>query len=454
MNGAACLNVAVTEMPHVVVLGAGFGGIAATNELSKEGFRVTLIDRHPYNTFQPLLYQVATGGLNAGDVTYALRYFAAKHEGVRFRRAEVVGIDHGAREVICDDGVRIGFDYLIIGNGITTNHFGIPGAAEYTMSMYTRAEALRVRDMIFGALEIIAGTSDPNTGAFTVVVVGGGATGVEMAGQLAELKTETIPSTYPELNPARVHVVLVEMTEHLLAPFDDSLRKYALRELIKRGVDVRLKTAISEVHPDRVDFKDGSSMPVDLVIWAAGVAGDTEIRNWGLPIGRAGRIEVNPDTTVVGQERIFAVGDASIIVEDPLPQLAQPAIQMGKHAAKQITRLYRGLDTQKFVYRDKGTMATIGRGDAVLQMPTGLKLTGVIAWLGWIALHIVFLLGGRNRVQTLVNLGSRYAGPRRSNAIVGDVMEPPKMQMRKELDQADVVQLVEPEPARTPTTAA
>jgi len=448
------LNVAVTEMPHVVVLGAGFGGIAATNELSKEGFRVTLIDRHPYNTFQPLLYQVATGGLNAGDVTYALRYFAAKHEGVRFRRAEVVGIDHEAREVICDDGVRIGFDYLIIGNGITTNHFGIPGAAEYTMSMYTRAEALRVRDMIFGALEIIAGTSDPNTGAFTVVVVGGGATGVEMAGQLAELKTETIPSTYPELNPARVHVVLVEMTEHLLAPFDDSLRKYALRELIKRGVDVRLKTAISEVHPDRVDFKDGSSMPVDLVIWAAGVAGDTEIRNWGLPIGRAGRIEVNPDTTVVGQERIFAVGDASIIVEDPLPQLAQPAIQMGKHAAKQITRLYRGLDTQKFAYHDKGTMATIGRGDAVLQMPTGLKLTGVIAWLGWIALHIVFLLGGRNRVQTLVNLGSRYAGPRRSNAIVGDVMEPPKMQMRKELDQADVVQLVEPEPARTPTTAA
>ena len=448
------MNVAVTEMPHVVVLGAGFGGIAATNELSKEGFRVTLVDRHPYNTFQPLLYQVATGGLNAGDVTYALRYFAAKHEGVRFRRAEVVGIDHETREVICDDGVRIGFDYLIIGNGITTNHFGIPGAAEYTMSMYTRAEALRVRDTIFGALEIIAGTSDPNTGAFTVVVVGGGATGVEMAGQLAELKTDTIPSTYPELNPARVHVVLVEMAEVLLAPFDDSLRKYALRELIKRGVDVRLKTAISEVHPDRVDFKDGSSMPVDLVIWAAGVAGDQEIRNWGLPIGRAGRIEVNPDTSVVGQERIFAVGDTSIIVENPLPQLAQPAIQMGKHAAKQITRLYRGLDTQNFSYYDKGTMATIGRGDAVLQMPNGLKLTGIIAWLGWIALHIVFLLGGRNRVQTLVNLGSRYAGPRRSNAIVGDVMEPPKMRMQNELDQGEVVELAEREPSRTPTTAA
>jgi NADH dehydrogenase len=419
----------VTEMPHVVVVGAGFGGVAATSELAKEGFRVTLLDRHPYNTFQPLLYQVATGGLNPGDVTYSLRYFAARHAGVRFRRAAAVGIDHESKEVICDDGVRIGFDYLVIGNGIATNHFGIPGAAEYTMSMYTRAEALRVRDTIFGSLEIIAGTSDPNTGGFTIVIVGGGATGVEMAGQLAELKTETIPSTYPELNPARVHVVLVEMGEHLLAPFDDSLRQYALRELIKRGVDVRLRTAISEVHADRVDFKDGSSMPVDLVIWAAGVAGDPVLRGWGLPIGRAGRIEVDPDTSVVGHEKIFAVGDASVIVEDPLPQLAQPAIQTGKHAAKQIARLYRGLDTETFSYFDKGTMATIGRGDAVLEMPFGLKLKGVLAWLGWIALHIVFLLGGRNRVQTLINLGSRYAGPRRSNAIVGDVMETPKLRM-------------------------
>ena len=420
-------------MPHVVVVGAGFGGISATEELSKEGFRVTLLDRFPYTTFQPLLYQVATGGLNPGDVTYALRFFAARHEGVRFRCAEVVAIDHDQQEVICDDGVRVGFDYLVIGNGITTNHFGIPGAEEYTMSMYTRAEALRVRDTIFGSLEIIAGRSDPNTSGFTVVIVGGGPTGVEMAGQLAELKTETIPSIYPELNPARVHVVLVEMTEHLLAPFDDSLRKYALKELIKRGVDVRLKTAISEVEPDRVDFKDGSSMPVDLVIWAAGVSGDPLIRDWGLPIGRAGRIEVNDDTRVVGEERIFAIGDGSVIVNNPLPQLGQPAIQMGKFAAKQIARLHRGLDTQTFSYFDKGIMATIGRGDAVLQMPAGIRMKGVPAWVGWIALHIAYLLGGRNRMQTLINLGSRYFGPRRSNAIVGDVLETPKL---RALDRA------------------
>jgi NADH:quinone reductase (non-electrogenic) len=415
-------------MPHVVVVGAGFGGVSATDELAKEGFRVTLLDQFPYNTFQPLLYQVATGGLNPGDVTYSLRYFAARHDDVRFRRAEVVGIDHDQREVICGDGLRVGFDYLIIGTGITTNHFGIPGAAKYTMSMYTRAEALRVRDMIFGSLEISAGQPDPNTSGFTVVIVGGGPTGVEMAGQLAELKTETIPSTYPEINTARVHVVLVEMTEHLLAPFDDSLRQYALRELIKRGVDVRLKTAISEVEADRVDFKDGSSMPVDLVIWAAGVSGDPQLKDWGLPIGRAGRIEINDDTRVVGEERIFAIGDGSVIVNKPLPQLAQPAIQMGKFAARQIARLHRGLETESFHYRDKGTMATIGRGDAVLEMPFGPKLTGVLAWIGWIVLHLFYLLGGRNRVQTLINLGSRYVGPRRSNAIVGDVMETPKLQ--------------------------
>jgi NADH:ubiquinone reductase (H+-translocating) len=421
----------MTDMPHVVVVGAGFGGLSATDELSKEGFRVTLLDRFPYNTFQPLLYQVATGGLNPGDVTYALRYFAARHEGARFRVAEVVGIDHDQQQVICDDGVRVDFDYLIIGNGITTNHFGIPGAAEYTMSMYTRAEALRVRDTIFGSLEIIAGQPEMSTHGFTVVIVGGGPTGVEMAGQLAELKSETIPSIYPEINPARLHVVLVEMTNYLLAPFDDTLRQYALRELIKRGVDVRLNTAISEVEADRVDFKDGSSMPVDLVIWAAGVSGDQVVRNWGLPIGRAGRIEVNDDTRVVGEERIFAIGDGSVGVNKPLPQLAQPAIQMGKFAARQIARLHRGLDTETFKYHDKGTMATIGRGDAVLQMPIGLKLEGVLAWVGWIVLHITYLLGGRNRVQTLINLGSRYFGPRRSNAIVGDVLETPKLRALK-----------------------
>ncbi len=419
-------------MPHVVVIGGGFAGLSATETLAKEGFRVTLIDRHPYNTFQPLLYQVATGGLNAGDVTYSLRYFSARYRNVNFRRTTAIGLDHEKREVLCDDGVNIAYDYLIIANGITTNHFGIPGAAEYSVSMYTRAEALRVRDMIFGGIETIAGMSEEHTGGFTIVVVGGGATGVEIAGQLAELKSHAVPVVWPELNPALMHVVLVEMGPALLAPFDDKLRRYTLRELVKRGVDVRLKTAISEVHADRVDFKGGQTMQADLVIWAAGVSGYPLLRDWGLPIGRAGRIEVNSDLSSINDDRVFAVGDASVIVDNPLPQLAQPALQTGKHAAQQITRIHLGQPTVPFEYYNKGTMATIGRADAVVQMPNGLKLTGLFAWLGWIALHIMFLLGSRNRVQTLINLAVRYSGLGRSGVIVGDVAETPRLKAIKQ----------------------
>ncbi len=426
------MNDTVTEMPHVVVIGGGFAGLSATETLAKEGFRVTLIDRHPYNTFQPLLYQVATGGLNAGDVTYSLRYFSARYRNVNFRRTTAIGLDHEKREVLCDDGVNVGYDYLIIANGITTNHFGIPGAAEYSVSMYTRAEALRVRDMIFGGIETIAGMSEEHTGGFTVVVVGGGATGVEIAGQLAELKSHAVPVVWPELNPALMHVVLVEMGPALLAPFDDKLRRYTLRELVKRGVDVRLKTAISEVHADRVDFKGGQTMQADLVIWAAGVSGYPLLRDWGLPIGRAGRIEVNSDLSTVNDDRVFAVGDASVIVDNPLPQLAQPALQTGKHAAQQITRIHLGQPTVPFEYYNKGTMATIGRADAVVQLPNGLKLTGLFAWLGWIALHIMFLLGSRNRVQTLINLAVRYSGLGRSGVIVGDVAETPRLKAIKQ----------------------
>jgi NADH dehydrogenase len=168
-------------------------------------------------------------------------------------------------------------------------------------------------------------------------------------------------------------------------------------------------------------------MPVDLVIWAAGVAGYPVLRDWGLPIGRGGRIEVDNDLRTINDDRVFAVGDASLIKENPLPQVAQPALQEGRHAARQIVRLTRGLETEAFTYKDKGSMATIGRADAVLQLASGLKIKGLIAWLGWIALHILFLLGNRNRIQTLINLGTRYVGLGRSGVIVGDVMEPPKL---------------------------
>ncbi|HLT60136.1 MAG TPA: FAD-dependent oxidoreductase, partial [Microlunatus sp.] len=329
------------------------------------------------------------------------------------------------REVVCAEDLRIPYDYLIVATGVTTNYFGIPGAEEYSMSMYTRAEALRVRDTIFGGLETIASQADPGTRRFTMVVVGGGATGVEMAGALAELRDNAVRTVYPELDPARVHVVLVEMGDAVLPPFDERLRRYTLRELIKRGVDVRLKTAITRVHADRVDFADDTSMPVDLVIWAAGVAGNPQLKEWGLPLGKGGRIEVEPDLRVIGHDRVLAAGDIALIVQQPQAQLAQPAIQEGRHAARQIARLHAHELPEPFVYRDKGTMATIGRADAVMQLPIGIKGRGLIAWLAWMAVHIVSLLGNRNRVQTTINLISRCGGPKRSGAIVGDVLDTP-----------------------------
>jgi NADH dehydrogenase len=218
---------------------------------------------------------------------------------------------------------------------------------------------------------------------------------------------------------------LVEMTDALLLPFDKKLQEYARRQLIKRGVDVRLGTAIEKVHEDRVDLKDGNSIRADLVIWAAGVAGHPVIQGWGLPTGKGGRIVINDDLRVRDHDRIFAVGDTAVNPDNPVPMLAQPAIQMGEHAGRQVARLIKGEPTEPFSYHDKGTMATIGNRSAVVQLATGQKITGPLAWVAWLALHLWFLLGGRNRIQTLVSLAFRYAlWPRQAAAIIGDVHTP------------------------------
>lgn len=294
------------------------------------------------------------------------------------------------------------------------------------MSMYTRSDALRVRDSIFGGLETIAGRSQTGTGRFTIVVIGGGATGVEMAGAIAELKSAMLTPTFPELDPSEVNVILVEMMDALLLPFDKKLQRYAYRQLIKRGVDVRLGTAISEVGKDYVELKDGTTIPANLVIWAAGVAGHPEVSDWGLPLGKGGRIVIDSDLRIRDHEREFAVGDAAIDPDHPMPQLAPPAIQMGTHAAEQIVRLERGEPTEAFHYRDKGIMATIGNKSAVVQLWNGTKITGFPAWTAWVALHLWYLLGGRNRVETMMNLVYRYLiWPSQTAAIIGDIEEPP-----------------------------
>lgn len=402
------------------MVGGGFAGLAAVRALERSGASVTLVDRNIYSTFQPLLYQVATGGLNPGDVSYPIRGFAARKR-VRYRHGTVTGVDVARRIVSLADGTRLPFDYLVLAIGTTVNHFGVPGAAEHSVTLYTRADAIGMRDELMAALEAQAGA--PRRGPLNLVVVGGGATGVEVAGTLAELRSDAVPVAFPEIDPADVRVVLVEQGPVLLAPFHPGLQSFSLRALEARGVDVRLGTTLTAVEAGAVVTAGGERLEAALVVWAAGVKVPDVVGTWGLPQGRGGRILVEPDLRVRGEGRVFAVGDLAL-TDPPVAQLANPAMQAGAHAGDQITRLLRGEPTEAFRYRDLGTMATIGRRAAVVQLPKGIRLTGTPAWLAWLVLHIVRLLGGRNRLSALVNLGWRYlAWPRGSGSIVGDIPE-------------------------------
>jgi NADH:quinone reductase (non-electrogenic) len=378
--------------------------------------RVTLLDANLYSTFQPLLYQVATGGLNPGDVAYAAGGIAKRDRAI-FRRGVLASIDPEARRVKLTDGREMGYDYLVVATGIAAAYFGIKGAAENTYALYTRKDSLVLRDKIMSGIERLT----EHDGDFHVTVAGGGATGVELAGTLSELRKVVLESTFPDVDPARLKVRLVEMAPSLLGPFSEKLRDYALVQLRHRGVDVKLSTEIAEVTPDQVLLANGESLPSELTVWAAGVSAPAAVSAWGLPQGKHGRILVGPDLRVQGQDRIFAAGDIALNPDKPTPQLAQPALQMGKHVAKQIVRLSKGETTEPFSYFDKGMMATIGRRSAVVELPKGLRMRGTLAWLSWLALHLFYLLGGRNRATTLINLSWRYmAWGHGGGVIVGD----------------------------------
>lgn len=428
--------------PHVVVVGGGFGGLALVRKLKRADVDVTLIDRHTYNTFQPLLYQVATASLNPGDITWFLRAVRAKQDNVRFLKGTVVEMDHAAKTVLLDGNITVKYDYLVLANGVTANFFGIPGAEEFAMPLYRRSQALALRDLIFANLEDAAVNGQDLD--LRVVVVGGGATGVETAGALAEMRNLDLPTTYPELDRRRVHISLIEMGEHVLAPFHPSLRDYAKKELVKREVDLRLNTAVKEVRRDGVVIDhDGEQefLRAGIVVWASGVSAHDVVNHWNLPQGRGGRVEVDEHQQVRGLADVFAIGDVSINPDSPLPQLGQPAIQGGKHVAKVIaSRVSGGKMPKPFKYFDKGTMATIGRASAIAEVRGLPRLKGFPAWFIWVTVHVALLLGNRNRFATMTNLSLKYLLWRSHNAIVGEtpyvIAHEPKMVVGSHFDQA------------------
>jgi len=424
--------------PRVVIVGAGFAGLTALYELAGHARsrragrprpRLMLVDRNPYSTFQPLLYQVATAGLTSADVAYPA-WTAVRRAGAHFRLGEMTGVDTEARQVLLADGSALEYDYLILATGVSAAFFGVPGASEHALSLYTRRDAIILRDRLMDELERRSVAGDARD--LAVTVVGGGATGVELAGTLAELRNIALPASFPEIDQSRVKVRLTELGPALLAPFRESLREYARRELVNRGVEVLLGTEITRIRAGQVLISGGgqdgaaeppagTSLASDVTVWAAGVAGPEWIGKLGLPTGRGRRILTGPDLRVAGQDRVFAVGDIGLVEHDPVPQLAQPAIQQGRHAAVQIRRLEAGLPTVPFRYKDKGIMATIGHRSGVIELPGRIRARGTLAWLGWLALHLVTLLGGRNRISALVNLSWRYlTWSRGGGVIIGD----------------------------------
>ncbi len=417
----------VKKRPHVVIVGGGFGGLSAVRALRKADVDITLIDRHTYNTFNPLLYQVATASLNPGDITWFLRAVRSKAKNVRFLKGIVVSIDHGTKTLALYGDVSVSYDYLVLANGVTANFFGTPGAEEFAIPLYKRSQALAVRDKLFAYLEEAAINGQDED--LRIIVVGGGPTGVETAGAFAEFRNHDMPTTYPELDREKIHVTLVEAAGVVLGPFKERLRNYARKALEQRMVDLRFNTLVKEVREDGVLVEhDGHQefLPAGLTVWATGVTAHDTVKDWNVPQGRGGRIEVDDHLRVRGIDKTFAIGDIAVDPDEPLPQLAQPALQGGKYVGELIKREVSGKHAPgPFKYFDKGTMATIGKSSAVaeVQIPFSGKsvpIKGFVAWITWVVLHIAYLLGNRNRLATMINLGSKYLFRGSHNAIVGE----------------------------------
>jgi NADH dehydrogenase len=407
--------------PHVVVVGAGFGGLAVARGLDKLPVEVTLVDRQNFTTFQPLLYQVATAGLNAADVAHPVRGLFHRQRNLRVQRGEVTGVDWERRRVLLADQRDLPFDHLVVAMGAVATWFGVPGAEEHAIPLYTLDDAVTLRNHVLERFE--AADADPtlvDRGELNFVVVGGGPTGVETAGALAELFSVVFRRDYPSLGVSRARVVLVEAREALLAPFHASSQRAALDTLRARQVEVRLEEPVAEVTPEHVRFASGEVLSTRTVIWAAGVRAHPLAAALGLPVTRAGRVEVGDDLGVEGHEGVWAVGDVAAPRDHrgggPLPQVAPVAMQTGAHVARQIGRLLEGRPTQPFRYRDKGTMATVGRRAAVAELPGRIRLRGTLAWFAWLGLHLLYVAGLRNRLSVLLNWAWAYVtwdrGPR------------------------------------------
>jgi len=405
------------NQPKVVILGAGFGGLAAARALNKIA-EVTLVDRHNFQTFLPLLYQVSTAGLAADHIAHPIRG-ALRKTKIKFRMGSPITIDHKNKSVKLDSSETLDFDYLIIAMGSATNDFGVKGVAEHALGMKSVTEALEIRSSILRRFEDLCRFEDETK--LSITVVGGGPTGVEMAGAIAELKKGPLNSDQAQA-AANIKVNIVEAGPRLLPSFSAKLSERTRKDLEKLGVNVLTDTPVSEIKPREILLGDKKKLPSEVTIWAAGVTGEPVMKKLGLP-NTNGRITVDPTLQVTNYPNVFAIGDiAGAKGKDGryLPMVAPVAMQQGRFVAKQIANAIKNQPLNKFNYRDKGSMATIGRHKAVVEVGP-IRLSGVIAWYAWLWLHLFYLIGGRNKIGTMADWTWNYLTFDRGNRHIMDI---------------------------------
>ena len=407
--------------PHVVIIGGGFGGLTAAKRLRRRPVRATLLARHNYHLFQPLLYQVATATLSPGDIASPLRWIFRRSKNIRVLLGEAASIDPAQRRVALADGGSLEYDVLIVATGSSHTYFGHDGWASHAPGLKTLEDALDMRRRILLAFERAEREGDPakRQELLTFVLVGGGPTGVELAGTLAEIARHTLRHEFRAIDPRRARIVLVEAAPTILAAFPERLRDAARASLRRLGVDVREGTAVTEVDARGVVL-GRERLVAATVLWTAGVAASPLVASLGVSLDRAGRVVVEPDLSVAAHPEIFVVGDAAAAFTadgTPLPGVAQVAIQEADHAARTILGRLSGTTPGRVVFHDKGSMAIVGRGSAIADLGW-IQVSGGLAWFLWLFLHILKLIGFRNRLTVLLQWAAAYMTFQRSVRLI------------------------------------
>ncbi|HEY8490031.1 MAG TPA: NAD(P)/FAD-dependent oxidoreductase [Dehalococcoidia bacterium] len=406
--------------PHVVIVGGGFGGLYAARALARRPVRITLVDRANHHLFQPLLYQVATAGLSPGEIASPIRSILRRHRNVRVLLAEVTAVDTAGRRVILAGG-ELPYDYLILAPGARHSYFGHEEWEPLAPGLKSLEDALEIRRRILLAFEEAERTEDPAARAalLTFVVVGGGPTGVELAGAIAEIARHTVARDFRAIDPTQARVLLLEAGPRILPAFPPDLSAKAERQLQRLGVEVRTGTPVTGVTPEAV-YAGEEAIPTRTALWAAGVQASPLGRSLGVPVDRAGRVPVEPDLTVPGHPEVYVIGDLASFPHQtgqPLPGVAPVAIQQGRWAAENVWRTVQGRERLPFRYRDLGNMATIGRAAAVADLGR-LHLAGLPAWLTWLFIHILWLIGFQNRLVVLLKWAWSYVTYNRATRLI------------------------------------